>query len=282
LIYNGIPSLSQFTWFDRAGRNLGTVGTPDSYRFGPFRISPDGRSIAAALDQAGNPQMGLLEIARGVFNGLPNSGNNSFPAWAPDSTALAYDHLIFHLATASSSEGTGTPLDWSPDGRQLLIWRDTDGVRDEIVAQPMTPGHALAGDPRVFAGGINGRFSPDGHWVAFSSIESGVYEIYVAAFPSALRKVRISTAGGIFPVWSPDGHEIFYVQPGNKLMAVGLTMTDGSIQPASPQELFVLQVSHSPLFPFDVATDGRFLVRADVPQASHSLTAIVNWQSLVK
>ena len=72
------------------------------------------------------------------------------------------------------------------------------------------------------------------------------------------------------------------VQPGNKLMAVGLKMTDGSIQPASPQGLFVLQVSQTPLFPFDVAKDGRFLVRGDVPQASHSLTAIVNWQSLVK
>jgi serine/threonine-protein kinase len=146
----------------------------------------------------------------------------------------------------------------------------------------MTPDHTLAGDPRVFAAGMSARFSPDGHWVAFSSNESGEDEIYVAAFPSALRKVRISTAGGDFPVWSPDGREIYYVQPGNKLMAVGLKMTDGSIQPGSPQELFVLQVSETPVYPFDVAKDGRFLVRADVPQASRSLTAIVNWQSLVK
>jgi hypothetical protein len=282
LIYNGIPRLSQFTWFDRAGRNLGTVGTPDSYHFGPFRISPDGRSIAAALNQAGNPQMGLLEIARGVFNGLPNSNINAFPAWAPDSTAVAYANRIFHLATASSSQGTGSPWDWSPDGRQLLFRRLTDGVRDEIMAQPMNPDHTLAGDPRVFAGGMDARFSPDGHWVTFWSNESGEDEIYVAAFPSALRKVRISTAGGDFPVWSPDGREIYYVQPGNKLMTVGLKIADDSIQPASPQQLFVLQVSETPLYPFDVAKDGRFLVRADVPQASHSLTAIVNWQALVK
>jgi hypothetical protein len=97
-----------------------------------------------------------------------------------------------------------------------------------------------------------------------------------------LRKVRISTAGGNFPVWSPEGREIYYVQPGHKLMAVGLKITEDSIQPASPHELFVLQISQTPLYPFDVAKDGRFLVRADVPQASHSLTAIVNWQALVK
>jgi Tol biopolymer transport system component len=282
LIYNGIPRLAQFTWFDRTGRNLGTVGTPDSYHFGTFRISPDGRSIAVARDRVGNPQMGLLEIARGVFNGLPNSGINSFPAWAPDSTAVAYASLIFHVAMSSSSEGTGSPWDWSPDGRQLLSRRLTDGVRNEILAWPTTPDHTLAGDPRVFTGGMAARFSPDGHWVAFSSNESGDNEIYVAAFPSALRKVRISTAGGDFPVWSTYGREIYYVRPGNKLMAVGLKMTDGSIQPASPRELFVLQISETHLYPFDVAKDGRFLVRADVPQASHSLTAIVNWQALVK
>jgi Tol biopolymer transport system component len=282
LIYNGIPRLSQFTWFDRAGRTLGTVGTPDSYHFGPFRVSPDGRSIAAALNRAGNPQMGLLEVARGVFSGLPDSNINGFPAWAPDSTGVAYAHVIFHLATSSSSDGTGSPWDWSPDGRQLLFRRLIDGFRDEIMAQPMNPDHTLAGDPRVFTGGMDARFSPDGHWVAFWSNESGEDEIYVAAFPTALRKVRLSTAGGNFPVWSPEGREIYYVQPGHKLMAVGLKITEDSIQPASPQELFVLPVAETPLYPFDVAKDGRFLVRADVPQASHSLTAIVNWQALVK
>jgi hypothetical protein len=53
--------------------------------------------------------MGLLEIARCVFNGVPNSNINAFPAWAPDSTAVAYAHVIFHLSTSSLSEGTGSP-----------------------------------------------------------------------------------------------------------------------------------------------------------------------------
>jgi hypothetical protein len=72
-------------WYDRSGRVLGTVGAPGGYHFGPFGISPDGRTIAASLYQAGVAQMGQLETDRGIFGGLPQSNNNSFPAWAPDS-----------------------------------------------------------------------------------------------------------------------------------------------------------------------------------------------------
>lgn len=146
----------------------------------------------------------------------------------------------------------------------------------------MTPDRKLDGEPRVFGEGMNVRFSPDGRWGAFSSTESGEDEVYIDAYPNPRRKVRISTAGGDFPVHSSGGREICYVQPGNKLMAVSLKTTADSVQPAAPKELFVLPVSAIPLYPFDVARDGRFLVRADVPQASRSLTAIVNWQALIK
>ncbi|HEY3454878.1 MAG TPA: hypothetical protein VGK64_09775, partial [Bryobacteraceae bacterium] len=227
-------------------------------------------------------QMGLLEIERGIFNGLPPSDNNAFPAWGPNSLKLAYGREILDLANNSSIPVPGNAWDWSSDGRQLLCRRLIEGVRNEILAQAVSPEGKLDGAPRVFADGAQARFSPDGRWVAFLSKKSGEDEVYVDAFPNAVRKVRISTAGGKFPVWSPDGREIYYVAPGNKLMAVRLKITAGSLQPAAPQELFVLPVSDTPLFPFDVAKDGRFLVRADVPQASKSLTAIVNWKALIK
>ncbi|HEY3453678.1 MAG TPA: protein kinase, partial [Bryobacteraceae bacterium] len=53
LVYNGVPRLTQFTWFDRTGRVLRTVGGPGAYHFGSFRISPDGRTVAASLDEPG-------------------------------------------------------------------------------------------------------------------------------------------------------------------------------------------------------------------------------------
>ncbi len=283
LVYSGIPRLTQFTWFDRTGRALGTVGVPGGYHFGPFRISPNGGTIAAAIDRPGGAQMGVLEIERGVFSGLPiTSGSNSFPAWAPDSMVLAYGHTIVDLAKGSATGGLVGAWDWSPDGQEVLRRSLIQGVRNEILVQPMKPDRTPGGEPRSYTDGMNARFSPDGHWVAFSSDEFGDYEVYVAGFPSPLRKTRISTRGGDFPAWSADGREIYYVQPGNKLMAVSLKIPGGAVQPAAPKELFIFPVSETPTYPFDVAKDGRFLVRADVPQASNALTAIVNWQALIK
>jgi serine/threonine protein kinase len=283
LVYSSVPRLTQFTWFDRAGRALGTVGVPGGYHFGPFRISPNGRTIAAAIDRPGGAQMGLLEVERGVFNGFPiTAGNNSFPAWAPDSMVLAYGRTIVDLPNSSTIAGLVGPWDWSPDGREVLRRNLIQGVRNEILVQPMKPDRTPDGAPGPYTDGMNARFSPDGRWVAFSSDETGDSEVYFASFPSPLRKTRISTRGGDFPVWSSNGREMYYVQPGNILMAVSLKISGSTVQPAAPKELFVLPVSETPTYPFDVAKDGRFLVRADVPQASNALTAIVHWQALIK
>ena len=46
-----------------------------------------------------------------------------------------------------------------------------------------------------------GQFSPDGHWVAFQSDESGHYEIYVRPFPGPGSRVLVSTAGGAQVRW---------------------------------------------------------------------------------
>jgi hypothetical protein len=150
------------------------------------------------------------------------------------------------------------------------------------MVQVLTPDRKFDGEPRVLAEGMYARFSADGRWVAFQSPESGADEVYIIAFSNPQGKVRVSTAGGNSPVWSPDGREIYYVQPGNKLMAVSLKIIADSVQPAVPKELFVLPVSETPVSPFDFAKDGRFLVRADVQEGSRPLSAIVNWQALVK
>jgi eukaryotic-like serine/threonine-protein kinase len=131
-----------------------------------------------------------------------------------------------------------------------------------------------------------GRFSPEPEprWVAYESDESGRPEIYVDAFPEARNRVRISTGGGQYPEWSPDGSELFYLSPGLKLMQVRLKRGPDSIEPSAPRELFSLLVANDGYCPYEIAPDGqRFLVRATPEkQAGQPLTLVVNWPALLK
>ena len=103
------------------------------------------------------------------------------------------------------------------------------------------------------------------------------------AFPEARSKVRISSGGGDFPQWSPDGREIFYLSQDLKLMQSSLKRGTDSIEPSSPRELFALPITNDGYSPYEIAPDGqRFLVRATPEkQAAQSLTLIVNWPALL-
>ena len=84
------------------------------------------------------------------------------------------------------------------------------------------------------------RFSPEPNprWVAYTSDESGRYEIYVQSFPEPKRKWQISMGGGMLPQWGAGGQELFYVAPNGKLMSVKLKVGADSVEPSAPRELF--------------------------------------------
>lgn len=130
-----------------------------------------------------------------------------------------------------------------------------------------------------------GRFSPEPNprWVAYTSDESGHNEVYVQAFPEPRGKWQISAGGGASPEWDPGGHELFYLAPGAKLMAVKLKMGVDSVEPSVPRELFSLPgegpSSGAPVDgAYRVAHDGkRFLVRTPVERGGQPLQVMVNW-----
>jgi hypothetical protein len=131
-----------------------------------------------------------------------------------------------------------------------------------------------------------GRFAPDPspRWIAYQSDESGRYEIYIQSFPDPHGATRISTSGGQYPQWSPDGRELFYVSPDHKLMVVSIKLGADSVQPSAPHELFTLPADDlaSTFSPYEVAPDGqRFLVRTESEQIT-PLTVVVNWPALLK
>ena len=177
--------------------------------------------------------------------------------------------------------------DWSRDGRLVLYFERAASTGLDLWILPMTPeGNALPeAKPWAYlhtqSNEWEGRFSPEPQprWVAYSSDESGRPEVHVDGFPKPGNKLLISTGGGVYPRWSPDGNELFYVSPGQKLMEVSLKRGTDSIEPSPPRELFTLPIDENNLSPYEVASDGRrFLVRATLQkQTRQPLTLIVNW-----
>src|SRR5262249_40361145 len=117
------------------------------------------------------------------------------------------------------------PQGWSPDGRFLLYVTVGGPTGQDLWVLP------LFGDERkpfrflqTRSSNGTGQFSPDGHWVVYRSNETGRFEIYIAPFPGPGGKWQISMAGGTAPRWRRDGREVFYVGPGNTLMAASMVL----------------------------------------------------------
>src|SRR5262249_4894476 len=141
----------------------------------------------------------------------------------------------------------------------------------------------LTGDDRkpisVSTAAYNGQFSPDGRWVAFGTNESGQEEVVVQPFPKPFDRSQISTSGGWWPRWSPDGQELYFVGNG-KLMASRIRASGRSFEAGAPRILFPVQVegdggSHPE---YAVSRDGRFLVNQLLETTSNTpITLILNW-----
>jgi len=135
--------------------------------------------------------------------------------------------------------------------------------------RPLTETRFSEGDP---------RFSPDGHWLAYVSNQSGRPEVYVQPFPGLGEKWRISTDGGNAPLWEPNGRELFY-RNGDKLMAVSIG-TEPRFVAGPPRLLFEGSYVAETDVDYDVAPDGRrfVMIERGASQAPVRQIALVqNW-----
>jgi serine/threonine protein kinase len=310
------PGLSELTWYDRQGKQLSVAGEPGStYAYFDLALSPDATRVAASridLSMAGS-QLGiwLLDFARGVstrftFDAAPDLS----PVWSPDGSRIAFAALRGAGGTgiyqrASNGAGKEQELlgateeekvtdDWSRDGRYLLYAQKDTKTKADLWALPLGSDGTPAGDPIPFANTEfnedQGRFSPDSHWVAYVSDESGRSEIYVQSFPAASgggSKTQVSRDGGDQPRWRRDGKELFYLSLDGKLMAVDVT--EGPVfKTGAPKSLFqALAVrgrreSLLGVLRWDVASNGkRFLINT-MKTPSDSLTVVLNWDAEMK
>jgi len=289
------PGPAQLTWFDRQGKPTGVLGEPNSTP--NLHLSPDGKSLAVQHRE----ELWVYDVPRGVGMRFTTQGSGNREAvWSPDGARLVFNSIrggrrdLFLKA----SDGTGReeplvvsnvdkyPTSWSADGRSVLYYTLGDAqTRTDLwivaVASDREPVPYL----KTPFDETRGQFSPDGHWIAYSSNESGRDEVYLASFPSAGGRRRVSVTGGIFPRWRRDGRELFYVNADDQLMAVDIRVTAESVEVGLERLLFDLPIaSASGGYPYDVTADGqRFLVNARERPVRSPPTLLVNWQaSLVR
>jgi Tol biopolymer transport system component len=189
------------------------------------------------------------------------------------------------------SDGSGTeeklftddhqivPTDWSPDGKVLVFERAIEAPKAQIWTLP------LEGDrkPRMVLDRAAGaRLSPDSRWLAYHSGVSGQLEVYVVPFAGGQGKWQVSAAGGMYPEWSRDGKEIYYMDLAGNLLEVSVKEIGGALQFGSPQTLVSKwTIVNQPLF--DVAPDGKkILLDRVAQQVTQPLTVVTNWTTELK
>ena len=289
------PGVSQLLWFDRSGRQVGSLGAPAN-QANP-RLSPDGKRIALDITdrQSGNTDVWIYEASGGIpsrFTSHPSL--DTTPTWSSDGTRLVFNSLrqghpdLYQKASSGVGSDdpilvnprTKYPLDWSRDGRFLLFRAIDENTNFELWYLPAADRQPM---PYIKArfGVSHGQFSPDGKWVAYSSNESGRWEVYVSSFPAPGGNWKISSAGGSEPRWRSDGKELFYLASDGKLMAA--TVNEGPpFEAGIATPLFQTRrrerISATDLFSYDVSADGqRFLVNTDVGEvASSPLNLVLN------
>jgi serine/threonine-protein kinase len=162
----------------------------------------------------------------------------------------------------------------SPDGQWLVLREDTQGNGDIVAVHtgdttvvPLVRTAANEGVPAL---------SPDGKWVAYSSDESGSFEVYVRPFPNAASaRWQVSTAGGVYPLWSRDGKELFFRNKNNFLVSSAVQTTP-TFRADAQRALFSLkQFSFGgQVQPYAVAPDKRFLMMREVAAGDAGLLIV--------
>jgi hypothetical protein len=187
------------------------------------------------------------------------------------------------------------PEVWSPDGRYLIERVVLNpATLDDLWVQPLGD-NGLPGDQQPFPylqsefNERNAAISPDGKWCAYTSDESGRYEVYVQSFPKPGGKIQISTEGGDRARWSRAGTELFFIAPDRQLMAVAIRRSASpaerltALDIGKPIGLFQTNIGPNFNIRFDVSKDGRFLIPVQIQEAAaSSMTVLLNWPELLK
>ena len=217
---------SSLVWVDRRGNSQPVTDILNQY-VGP-QLSPDGERIALLIGSLAAGDIWTYYLGRDALTKFTLGGHSAFPRWTPDGKKVTYASTregkrnIYAMATdgggaeepLTSGPHFQYPNSFSPDGKFLAFVEARPETGNDIYILPMEGD----GQPYAFvnttANEEGAQFSRDGQWLAYVSNESGQDEVYVKPFPGPGGRWPISSGGGVQPLWSPDGSELFYYNAG--------------------------------------------------------------------
>jgi Tol biopolymer transport system component len=291
---------ARLTWFDRQGKSLSSATAP--FDVFSLALSPDAGRVAVAT--SGVQNIWLFDFAVGASTRF-TFGQDAWPVWSPDGSRIAFvagraDRPGLYQKASSSAgnqelllptpPGSSRLTDWSRDGRFLLYTSFDPALKADmwVLADPLGKAADRKASPflRTEFNEGQGRFSPDGRWIGYTSDESGKNEIFVRPFNSSSArspqegKWMVSRGGGTEPRWRRDGKELFYLSPDGNVMALEVS-TNAVFQPGVPKVLFRAPPGATI---WDAAPDGqRFLFPVLVNDSARApFTLVLNWQAALK
>ena len=284
-------------WMAREGSDSGDIGL--SGDIASVDVRPDGKSgvVEITNEKTGNGELWLLDLQRKISTRLTldDTSWNWAPIWSADGKAVFFSSTrsdisdLYQRDIGSSSDrlllrgpDRLAPLDVSRDGRYLLY-----EALDNTTGQDIWVLQLKSGKPSVYLrtnyGETSARFSPDGHWVAYVSNESGAYEVYVQSFPVPGQKFRISTEGGIDPRWRADGRELYFIASDGRLMSSEVDTKEGFRASVPKPLLHIAAAGNDIRRNYWPAPDGRsFLALEESTDSAAQVNVIINWSEGAK
>jgi len=287
-------------WLDRVGKQLAQISGLGVY--GATRISPNGTRIATLVfEQAGEVNIWVWSLTGGTRFRVSSGGVADTPIWSPDGRTIYYaysprgGHLQIYQRPADGSRA-----------QQLVIATQNDAYPDDVstdgkwfLFQEALPNESQSSELKAWA--LSGAAKPllvvehidfgsnavlmpgTSEWVAYQSSASGQAEVYLTRFPNAGARYQVSPAGGTQPVWSRDGRQLYYLDPGQKLTVVDIRGDQDSVQVGTPKTLFPTSVMSSLAGAgYDVTRDGQFIVLNWAFETPTPLTLAINWDATLK